>query len=184
MTFDADAYWQAGGPYIATEAVSPEHILAEERLAVLLLGLGDVDSVLDVGCGQGRVAALLKRVVPDAYYFGVDLGTSQVEATAHIRPDGTVYQSRLQDFVPDDQWDVVVCSEVLMHVPPADMPGVAEMLLKATRRFLVLIEWVPDPWELEQPIAPWNWPHDYEALLGPFDSVERIYRQNLMLRRM
>lgn len=180
MSFDPDTYWDANGPQIATQTISVEHQAVEERLRALLPSL-NVSSVLDVGCGQGRVAKLLKAVLPDAEYSGLDLGASQIAGTRKIRPDGTFYHSRIQDFEPDRRWDLVLSSEVLMHVPPADMPAAAKMLKAAASKYVLLIEWIPDPWELTEPIAPWNWPHDYDALFGPFIHRERIYRQDLML---
>ena len=183
MIFDADAYWRSMGKWLAGPgAMTPEHKVAEERLSVVLAGIDDdVVDVLDVGCGRGRLATLLRDVLPLARYYGVDVGPDQVQATAEARPDGTIVLSRIQDFAPGRKWDLVLCSEVLMHIPPADIEAVASVLLGLTRRYLLMIEWVPEPAELLQPIAPENWPHDYEGLFGPFAHVERLSRQNLML---
>ena len=182
MTFDPDFHWNAHGPFLAPPgAVSKEHIAAEERLSALLRTL-EVESVLDVGCGQGRNADLLKRVIPDAKYFGMDLGKAQIDGTRKVRPDGTFYQSRLQDFAPTRKWDLILCSEVLMHVPPADIEAVAATLVKAARNYLVLIEWVPAA-DFDRPIDPQNWPHDYTALFGTPAYRERIYNQDLLLIR-
>ncbi len=180
MTFDPDAYWQIQGGFLATEGISPEHIAVESRLAEILADLKP-RSILDVGCGRGRLARKLAEWLPKAEYSGLDLGEAQIAATTEARPDGTFYRYRVQDFRPERQWDLVMSSEVLMHVPPADMPAVADILKAAARKYLLLIEWVPEPWELELPVAEWNWPHDYEALFGPFVHRERIYRQDVML---
>ncbi len=181
MTFDPDLHWTANGPYLASLSVSKEHIATEARIRELLGEMGNLRDVLDVGCGQGRLAAVLKDVLPKAKYSGVDLGAAQIEGTRAVRPDGTFYQSKLQDFQPDRQWDLVLCSEVLMHVPPADIRAVAQTLKAAARRFMLLIEWVPTEDELKRPIDPQNWPHDYATLFGPFSHVERVYRQDIMV---
>lgn len=181
MTFDPVAYWQGQGGYLATEGVSEEHIAVEQRLKFLLTELDTPKDVLDVGCGRGRLASKLAEWLPKTAYHGLDLGTEQIKVTRKARPDGTLWQARVQDFDPKRRWDLVLCSEVLMHVPPDDMPGVATMLKRAARRHLVLIEWVPELSELSEPIAEWNWAHNYEALFGPFTYRERIYRQDVML---
>lgn len=180
MTFDPNAYWESQGGYLATEGISDAHVAVEARLESLLKEINP-SSVLDVGCGRGRLARKLAEWVPNAKYYGLDLGTAQIAETRKARPDGTFYQSRVQDFHPKRKWDLVMSSEVLMHVPPADMPAVAETLKRAARR-LLLIEWVPTPTELLEPIDQVNWPHDYDVLFGPFTLIERIYRQDVMLR--
>src|SRR6187402_1025860 len=94
--YDPPAYWTEQGPHITRQrGASPEHRAVEAYLEQLLPTLYDVRSVLDVGCGGGRLASLLLDILPNARYTGVDIGQNQVEATRAVRPDGTVYHSSL-----------------------------------------------------------------------------------------
>ena len=82
MTFNPRTYWPAMGPWLAGPgAVSPEHIQVEAILMDLLPSLNPIHSVLDVGCGSGRLASLLGDALPAAHYTGLDIGLAQVEAT-------------------------------------------------------------------------------------------------------
>lgn len=170
-TEQAAQYWKDSGPYLAgPDAVSPDHAVVQELLRDLLPTLGHIDDVVDLGCGRGRIASLLLDVLPSAKYTGVDVGEAQVEATRLVRPDGDFYTSRLQDFEPDRQWDLVIISEVLMHIPPSDIEAVCHKVKGLARKWVVTIDWTAPLGDV--PIADWNWLHPYEQMFGP-DSVER-----------
>jgi SAM-dependent methyltransferase len=170
MTFDPDTYWPSMGEWLAGPgAATPEHREAEALLSELIPLIGPISDVLDVGCGRGRLASLLLDVLPSATYTGVDIGPEQVEATRKVRPDGEVFQSRLQDFTPDRQWDLVIVSEVLMHVRPEEIELACQKVKSLARKWLITIDWT-QPLRRGKPIAEWNWLYDYPTLFG---SVER-----------
>jgi tRNA (uracil-5-)-methyltransferase TRM9 len=81
------------------------------------------ESVLDVGCGNGRFASILARRWPDAAYTGVDASEALLEL-AEARPDRP-QRSRFErrDVVADPAqlpaaaFDLVVLLAVLHHVP-------------------------------------------------------------------
>ena len=165
MTFDADAYWRADqGVVPAVAESSPAFGLLRDILPML----GPIQSVLDVGCGQGRIAELLLEVFPAADYVGIDISPAQVAATKTVRPDGAVYLSRLQDFTDDAGFDLVIASEVLMHVLPGEIQAACDKLKSLARRWVVTVDWT-EP--IRGKIAEWNWRHDYRSLFG---SVERV----------
>lgn len=175
MTYEPTEFWTAHGPFIAGPgAASPEHVEAETILGALLPSLGPIADVLDVGCGRGRLAGLLADVLPDAHYSGIDIGEAQVAATQLVRPEGDLYHSSLQDFTPGRRrWDLVLVSEVLMHIPPEDIEAAVLKLVSLSSRWIVAVEWTePVP----PPIAEWNWIHDYRALFG---SVHQAIPTNL-----
>ena len=174
MTDDFDysdpiGFWRDQGKSFVGFAVSqsPEHLEQERVLTELLVGC-DWETVLDVGCGWGRLARLLGRIRPLASYTGLDVGESQINLTRSVRPDAELIHTPLQEFEPGDRrWDLVLTSEVVMHVPPEQVSAFISRLAGMAARYLVLVEWTPAPGELEAiPTASWNWPHDYAGLLA------------------
>lgn len=177
MTFDPRTYWPAMGPWLAGPgAISPEHIRIEGLLRQLLPELAPIHSVLDVGCGRGRLASVLGEVLPSAHYSGLDIGEAQVQATSEVRPDGTLYKVPIQDFNPKHKYDLVLVSEVLMHIPPNEIKVVCDKLLKMANRYVLAIEWTQPIGTL--PVAEWNWLHDYRALFGD-EHIEQETVQDL-----
>jgi SAM-dependent methyltransferase len=172
------------GPWLAGPgAVSPEHIAIEQILGDLLPSLNPLHSVLDVGCGRGRLAALLGAVLPSAHYTGLDIGEAQTQATQAVRPDGAVYTVPIQDFDSKHRFDLVLSSEVLMHIPPNEIEQVAQKLLKMATKYILLIEWTEPIGDVVP--AEYNWIHDYRSLFGNDRiELERIHAlQSIFLIR-
>lgn len=174
MTFDPDFYWTAQGSALARESVSPEHKETELILRSLLRQRIALQSVIDVGCGMGRLAKVLAEELPDVKYTGLDLGQEQLDGTREVRPDGEFFLARLQDFIPDKRWDLAICSEVLLHIPPLDIKY-AVLNLERLAPWLIVVDWTES---VSGPIAEWNWLYDYDKLFRRSEIVER-YRVGL-----
>lgn len=74
--------------------------------------------ILDAGCGNGRVTALLARHAPDdAEIWAIDFAAAEV-AAANLRDDPRVrvaQQDILGDLAPLGRFDFIYCQEVLHH---------------------------------------------------------------------
>jgi trans-aconitate methyltransferase len=159
MSYDPRTYW--------TEApamkVRPAH---EAQAAALMDAVGrkQVSSILEVGCGFGRIGTLLTEKWPNATYMGIDISPDRiVEASANLPADGrvTLAEADLFDFDTDESFDLVVAVEVLMHIPPEQVEDAVERLQLWSHRHIYTVDW-------DTPIAktpaPHNFLHDYEAL--------------------
>lgn len=106
------------------------------RLVMALLGVrSGAPRVLDIGSGQGEMAAEVRRRLPGAAVVGVELSHSGCEVARRRVPDATFIEWDLLAGKPppDDLrgWATnAICSEVLEHV---DEPWV---LLQNARGFL------------------------------------------------
>jgi SAM-dependent methyltransferase len=89
-----------------------------------LLGLrngGDGVRLLDIGSGQGDMAAAVRAISPRTEILGLELSQSGVEISRRKVPDGRFVQCNLieQTTAPQEQcgWAThAVCSEVIEHV--------------------------------------------------------------------
>jgi predicted TPR repeat methyltransferase len=75
-----------------------------------------VETVLDVGCGEGRWQPVLHRLRPDAVYLGLDSSPYVVERFGSERNlmRGSFGDLDLHAF--DDPFDLVVCADVLHYL--------------------------------------------------------------------
>jgi SAM-dependent methyltransferase len=86
--------------------------------------------VLDVGAGSGRDLAVLRRMGFDAY--GVEPNDTMRAHALRIHPElaGRLQPGALPEigFPFGGGFDGILCSAVVMHLPPADLPRCAESL--------------------------------------------------------
>jgi len=74
----------------------------------------DTRSLLDVGCGYGRISMEIKRRYPNIVFQGVDLCTEF--ATAYEQEIGRCFEGPVQNFESDSNYDVIIIVTTLMYL--------------------------------------------------------------------
>ncbi|MBR6975743.1 MAG: class I SAM-dependent methyltransferase [Ottowia sp.] len=88
--------------------------------------------ILDVGCGSGRDMACLHRLGKSVY--GIDATAELVERAQILHPE--LHGKIICHAVPSDSipfgggFDGILCSAVLMHIPPEQQPSAASFIKK------------------------------------------------------
>ena len=77
----------------------------------------DFKSVLDVGCGQGSFLQELQSEFPNIKPYGIDISPAAIELARERVPRGRFCVLDVTDSSLDEKCDLVVCSEVLEHIP-------------------------------------------------------------------
>jgi trans-aconitate 2-methyltransferase len=108
--WDAETYDRVGTPQ------------AEWAMAVIdRLGLAGSETVLDAGCGSGRVTARLIEKVPDGRVIAVDGSESMVrQVRSVLRPGDTALVADLAELVLDEKVDAVFSGAVFHWIPDHD----------------------------------------------------------------
>jgi SAM-dependent methyltransferase len=122
------ARWRALGAVTKVDHVAS--LLEQARI-------GSVESVVEIGCGDGAVLEALARRGIGCSHSGMDISSSAV-ALAASRPGVT--DARQFDGkripAPDGAWDLAIATHVLEHVPA---PGsLVEELVRVARRAIVV----------------------------------------------
>ncbi len=94
-------------------------------------------TLIDVGCGEGMMAAQLHNAFPSLQIMGVDFSEKAVRqaqktCTGVSFKTGSIYNLDMED----ESEDIAICSEVLEHLQEPDR-GLDE-LLRVTRKSLIL----------------------------------------------
>jgi ubiquinone/menaquinone biosynthesis C-methylase UbiE len=117
-------------PFYDTLVEGPMSALRMRKDLLALLGDLSGKAVLDVGCGTGTLAIMMKRVHPDADITGLD-GDPQIIkiATAKARQSGLdIRFSEAMSYAmpyPDASFEYVVTSLMLHHLSAESKRGTA-----------------------------------------------------------
>jgi SAM-dependent methyltransferase len=108
------------------------------RKVAMVVALGEyylgrkVQSVLDVGCGEGAWRAPLRALRPAIEYRGIDASEYAVARYGRRRNIGLARFGQLAELRFDTRFDLVVCSDVLHYLAPSEiragLGGIVDML--------------------------------------------------------
>ena len=119
---DNPEYWQAA-------SLTPAE---EERIAKTVeLVPGDVRSVLDVGCGDGRIS---NRIQDSCGVVSLDLSLAALYAAG----GACVCASASRLPFPDKSFDLVCATEVLEHLADEVYTAALSELLRVSRRYVLI----------------------------------------------
>lgn len=221
-TYDPVEFWQATdlpaarfGPWDPAHPadLSPEHARQEDKLRRIIENQVSARlrtqayprTIFEAGCGYGRLARFFAIYFPGSEYHAIDLGEAQLSSASAFQPNGHFAQADLLTYDVNalydnsgfEGYDLVIASEVLMHIKPADVRLATTQLLNLANPktgSVVTIDWYPTQAELldlrrrgQGAIAPWNFPHDYPRLFREAGAVihasTRTDRQKIFVLR-
>jgi len=145
MNMQLDA-WRGsfGDSYVDRNQSDDAAMAARTRMwARMLERVGPVGSVLEIGANIGLNLRALRRLgVHDL--TGVE---PNAKARATLVADGVLPEDRVVDAFgsqipfPDDSFDLVFTSGVLIHVPPADLDRTMGEIVRTSRRLVACAEY-------------------------------------------
>lgn len=105
-------------------------------------------TVLDFGCGIGSTAPFLRRAMPVADLFGIDISDESIRA-AQERPTGEmkfmVYDGKTLPY-PDEAFQVIYMNGVMHHIPVGERHDVFCELWRVTAPGGLMFIFENNPW--------------------------------------
>lgn len=165
---DTNAYWKERGKTYRTETrLAGEFYRRQETLFFDTVRSLNPSSILEVGCGFGRMTRVIAENSPGVKYVAVDLSTDQL-AAAEQYCEGLPVDFACHDLlykVPLPQAEVCVASEVLLHVPHKYFRVVITKIFHAAE---VLVHDFDPNWTKKQKTAKHCFYHEYDGLYRRF----------------
>jgi SAM-dependent methyltransferase len=186
VSYNPAEYWhERGKKYKENFRYDKNKRLQEEFLITHLNGIsGSFKSVLELGCGFGRITQLLLTNYSDiTEYLAVDISPHQIEnaksllsstkLTNKVKLDFLV--SDIQSLKLDKEYDLVILSEVLLHILPTEIDSIIKKLITLSKKYIINIDWFAEhPPRIQ---ARHNFIHQYEALYKKYTEPSTIIKR-------
>lgn len=152
------------------------HYLGGMRVVLDQLDAWTFDSLIDVGCGDGRFLRELAAERPSVETLGIDYSERSIAMARGMNPD---LGYKVIDLLSSDisrEFDVATAVEVLEHIPPDDLTAFVSSItdvLADNGRFVLTVP------HKNKPVQDKHYQHfsagDLESLLAPqFETVEFV----------
>ena len=140
--------------------------LQEDILIDLLKKEIDFNSVLEVGCGFGRITKLVTENFPTVERISViDISPAQIENAKRYVNSGKVkfLCGKIQDLnIHSENYDLVLASEVLMHINFTEIDTVIKQLVRISKKHIINLDWYRQTSGVES--GGYCFVHDYEGI--------------------
>lgn len=188
MSYIPKEYWAERGRDYKKNFQYNNNFKLQEQMLIDWLKKYSFSTVLEVGCGFGRITKLMISNFPKIReYFAFDLSSHQIEnARINIKdsPNSEIVQftvSDIQSFDSNKKYDLVIASEVLMHVLPSEIEPVIQKLVNLSNKYVCNIDWFED--KIPKKVESFNFIHPYEKIYGNTSSVNEVYRIPLVMKK-
>ena len=143
-----ETYWKRRGKFYLAEfkgmnrETKTDFTYQEKELLSLLKSL-DFDSLLELGCGFGRIFKLIKEEIKkEKELTGIDISYDQIEnARRYLAgyPDIKLLVGDILKMKLPNSYDVILTSEVLMHIKNID--PIIEKIKKNAKKYIIHLEY-------------------------------------------
>jgi SAM-dependent methyltransferase len=192
VSYNPSEYWHERGKiYKKNFRYDKNKRLQEEFLVAHLNNIsGSFKSVLELGCGFGRISQLLLTNYNNiTEYFAVDISPDQIENAKSLLASTKLPNQVKLDFLVSDiqslkldkEYDLVILSEVLLHILPSDIDTIIKKLITLSKKHIINIDWYEDKSPKSQ--ASHNFIHQYEALYKKYTEPSTTTIQRIPIKR-
>ena len=151
----------------------------QEREILRMLNQLEFSSVLEVGCGWGRLTKLIMKRFNPSPYVAFDISADQIRnAREYVGNKVDFRVSSISNFAfKENSYDLVFASAVLMHIPPKEVRSTIDKMVFATKKYVVNVDWY-EPGYKGIPEW-WCFHHDYMRLYLANPTVKSVSRYAL-----
>ena len=193
MTYNPAEYWRERGKvYKKNFQYDKNKRLQEEFLIAHLNGISEsFKSVLELGCGFGRITQLLLSNYSNiTEYLAVDISSDQIENAKSLLSSTKLHNNQVKlDFLVSDiqslrldkKYDLVILSEVLLHTLPTDIDSIIKKLITLSKKHIINIDWYEEPPPTSH--ASHNFIHHYEAIYKKYTESSKTTIKRIPIKR-
>lgn len=179
-------YWLSRGKaYKDQFKYDPEKQLQEKVLLDYLKSIPPFQTVLEIGCGFGRISNLILSNFPAIKeYVATDLSPDQLKtANSFVKSYKIRFiESDVQSLRFDKKYDLVIAVSVLLHILPDEIDQVMAKLAGLSAMHIINVDYYEEG-KVRQ-IALHNFLHPYEKIYKSLSRIESVRRVPIVKKKM
>lgn len=184
--YDPREYWLARGKVYREQFRRDREKQLQEAMLLDYLGtIASFETILEVGCGFGRISDLILSRFPDVQdYLAIDISPDQLESARLYTGSDKIrfVESDIQSLQVHETYDLVLAVEVLMHIVPQEIDHVIAKLVDLSELHVVNVDYFED--SRPERLAPHNFMHPYERTYKKLSTVESVARVPIVKRKL
>src|SRR3972149_1670587 len=139
-TYEPVSYWNKRGRCYINEVV-PNNNKQIQKIITYLKTI-TFDSVLEIGCGYGRLTKEIINTFKTPDYTAIDLSMVQIlNAKKYVNNYKINFiNSSLGDYDSDKKYDLVFACEVFLHIPPKELRNFIVKAINYSKKHLIHID--------------------------------------------
>lgn len=147
--YENKSYWVEEGKkyftnYSKMDAPTVKRYDTQADLIIKFLSDLQFDSVCEAGCGFGRITKRIveKFNIQKEKYLAFDVSQDQLNKARELVGDRVEFQqSSIEELDTARKYDLVLASEVLMHIPLENIESNLAKLASLSSKYVVNIDW-------------------------------------------
>jgi SAM-dependent methyltransferase len=192
LSYNPSEYWHERGKVYQKNFRYDDNKRLQEEFLIDYLNVisGTFKSVLELGCGFGRITKLLLSNYSNiTEYLAVDISPHQIENAKSLLSSMNLSDKVKLDFMVSDiqslnldkKYDLVILSEVLLHILPNEIDSIIKKLLSLSNKNIINIDWYEDNPPEEH--APHNFIHQYETLYKRYTDSSKTMIKRIPIKK-
>lgn len=134
------------------------------------------EHALDYGCGIGDTSVLLSRIFNPKFVIGLDVSSRSLELARLRHTSGPCRFLGFQDYVPQEDIDLVYCNGTFHHIPVAKRADCIDYVRRCLRPGGLFSLWENNPWNPGTRIIMSRCSFDRDAITLPPPESARLVR--------
>jgi len=179
VKYKPEKYWLKRGKVYRKRFQSSEDTQKQEKKLIEVLNQFKFETVLEFGCGFGRISKLLLDNFPIKKYNAFDISPHQVNHASKLCEqfsNASFEVKQIQDFKSDKKFDLVIGVDVLMHILPAEIDDVIYKLAEFSKHHMVNSDWYVDIPPQKRIPNPHDFLHQYKKIYEKIPTVKSVER--------
>lgn len=179
VKYKPEKYWLKRGKVYRKRFQSSESTQKQEKKLIEVLNQFTFETVLEFGCGFGRISKLLLDNFPIKKYNAFDLSPHQINYASKLCEkfsNASFEVKQIQDFKSDKKFDLVIGAEVLMHILPIEIDDVVNKLVGFTEHHMVNVDGYVDIPPQKRIPNPHDFLHQYKKIYEKIPTVKSVER--------